>query len=66
MVKIITLNQRGVIWNKITVVAATLLVIKKRDVKINYIGELKENLAFLENVGPIKNLTYAQDLGLHR
>ena len=30
VLKIVTLNQCGVIWNEITVVAAMLLVVKKR------------------------------------
>ena len=34
VVKIVTLSQCGVIWNEITVVAAVLLVLIKRDVLI--------------------------------
>ena len=51
IVKIVTLNKCGVIWYKITVVAAMLLVVKKNCVEL--LGGWKEAQTFLEILGPI-------------
>ena len=52
VVKIVTLNQCKVVWNKITVVAAMLLVIKKR-INVDLLGGWKEDQTFLKILGPI-------------
>ena len=70
VVKIITLNQCGVMWKKIAVVAAMLLLIKKRKVLIYY--ENEKRIRQLKILGSNKNLTlheiqsYIQGPGFHR
>ena len=51
VVKIVTLNQCGVIWNKITEVAAMLLVIKKK--RVDLFKGWKEDQIFLKILSPI-------------
>ena len=46
VVKIVTLNQGEVVWNEITVVAAMLLVVKKKN-RVDLIGGRKEDQTFL-------------------
>ena len=54
VVKIVTLNQCGVIWNKITEVAAMLPVISdKTGKRVNLLGQWKKDQTFLEILGSI-------------
>ena len=47
-----TLNQCGVIWNKITAVTAIVLLVKKEN-HLDLLGGWKEDQIFLEIPGPI-------------
>ena len=50
VVKIVTLNQSEVIWNKITEVAAILVVVKRKSCRLE---AWKEDHTILGTLGPI-------------
>ena len=51
VIKTIILNQCGVIWNKITVAAAKLLVVKKESCR--FIRKVERGLDILKILSPI-------------